>query len=155
MVSMRSYPGNGGVKARVQPVALPPRLKTSGSHDITFNGDRSMHKLAVALGHAQTVRSLADEVGNYCFQAFRSPAGMIFLERDNDLELVSQWPYKEIPKDTFAEQMIRKGPVARAFRSGQPVFCRQERMPNSKVSRFLCRALGRFHWQTVSFVPMR
>src|SRR5262249_6857163 len=58
-------------------------------------------------------------------------------------------------KDTFAEQMIRKGPVARAFRSGQPVFWRQERMPNSKVSRFLCRALGRFHWQTVSFVPMR
>src|SRR5262245_41350549 len=113
-----------------------------------------MHELVVNLSRAQSLRSMADTVANYCGKTFCSSAGMIFIERDGGLQMVSQWPAKQLPKMEVAEELIRKGPVARAFRSGEPSFWRQDRMPNSPVSRSLFRLLHRLNYQSVAFLPI-
>src|SRR6266850_1457586 len=114
----------------------------------------SMHELLLSLSRAQTLRSMADTVGNYCGKAFRSPAGMIFVERNGDLQLVSQWRSRQISKKYLAEEIIKKGPVARAFRTGKPTFWRQERLPHSTVARYLCRLLRRCQGQSFAFLPI-
>lgn len=114
----------------------------------------SMHELVVTLSRAQSLRSMAETVADYCGRTFCASAGMIFVEREGALQLVSQWRAKQIPKTELAEETIRKGPVARAFRTGEPSFWRQERMPNSPVSRSLCRLLWRSNYQGVSFLPI-
>ena len=82
----------------------------------------SMHELVVNLSRAQSLRSMADTVADYCGRTFSSSAGLIFVERDGGLQLVSQWRAKQIPKLDLAEETIRKGPVTRAFRTGEPSF---------------------------------
>jgi PAS domain S-box-containing protein len=115
---------------------------------------RSMYDLLVNLSRAQTLESMGDAVGQYCGKAFGSPAGMIFLERDNNLQLVSQWRSRQIPKTNSAEEIIRKGPVARAFRTGEPVFFNQESTPHSHLSRCLYRLLRRWRSRSVTFLPI-
>jgi signal transduction histidine kinase len=114
----------------------------------------SMHELVVNLSRAQSLRSMADTVADYCGRTFCSSAGMIFIERDGGLQMASQWRVKQIPKMDVAEELIRKGPVARAFRTGEPSFWRQDRMPNSPVSRSLFRLFQRLNYQSVAFLPI-
>jgi signal transduction histidine kinase len=85
-----------------------------------------MHDLVVSLSRAQTLRSMADAIGTYCGKAFRSPAGMIFVEREGRLQLLSQWHSRQIPKKQFAQQIIREGLIGRAFKSAKPVFWRRQ-----------------------------
>src|SRR6266581_2329785 len=84
---------------------------------------QSIHRLVIDLSRAQTLKSMADTVANWCGKAFRSPAGAIFVERNGDLEIISQWRSRLGPKKHLAEQIIMNGPVARAFRTGKPIFC--------------------------------
>ena len=116
---------------------------------------RSMHELVIDLSCAQTVKSMADTVANYCGKAFRSPAGAIFVERNGDLEIISQWSSSQGPKRHLAEQIIKNGPVARAFRTGKPIFCRTPGTSQSPVSRYLHQLLRRCRSRTVTFLPIR
>jgi PAS domain S-box-containing protein len=114
----------------------------------------SMHELIVSLSYAQNLASVADIVGKYCGIALRSPAGMLFMERDGDLELVYQWRSRQIPKKYLVEEMIRNGPVAHAFRTGEAVFWGQDRSPRSTAPRRLYRLLRRCHCRRVTFLPI-
>jgi len=79
---------------------------------------------------------------------------MIFVERESGLELVSQWCSRPISKTQLAQEMIRKGPVARAFRTGEPVFFDQDRLCHSSVSRCLYRLLRKCQCRSVTFLPI-
>ncbi len=116
---------------------------------------RSIHELVIDLSRAQTVKSMADRVANYCGKTFRSPAGAIFLERNGDLEIISQWRSRQGPKKHLAEEMIKNGPVARAFRTGKAIFCHTQRTSRSSVSRYLYRLLKQYRSGTVTFLPIR
>jgi signal transduction histidine kinase len=138
------------------PREYAPSFFESARHfELLLDGIPSMHELLVSLSRAQTLRSTADTVGNYCGKAFRSPAGTIFVERDGDLQLVSQWRSKQIPKKHLAEEIVKKGPVVRAFRTGEPILWRQKRMPHSNVARYLYRLLRRCRCRSVIFLPIR
>jgi signal transduction histidine kinase len=115
----------------------------------------SMHELVVNLSRAETLRSMADTVGTYCGTALRSPAGMIFVERDGDLQMVSQWRSKHISTKHLSEETIKTGPVARAFRTGQPVVWCHERIAHSNVDRILYRLLRSCRGRSVTFLPIR
>src|SRR5262249_48959565 len=114
----------------------------------------SMHELVVNLSRAHTLKSMADSVANYCGKSFSGSAGMIFVGIDGDLQLVSQWRPSRIPKKDLTEEMLKGGPVARAFRTGEPSFWRQDRPRDSQVSRCLCRVLRRSRCQSVLFLPL-
>jgi signal transduction histidine kinase len=114
----------------------------------------SMNDLFIGLSRAHTLRSMAEAVGTYCGKAFRSPAGMIFVERDSGLELVSQWCSRPIPKTPLPEEMIKTGPVAHAFRTGEPVFLDQDQMRRSNASRCLYRLLRKCQCRSVTFLPI-
>ena len=111
-----------------------------------------LSELAVNLCGAQTLKCIADTVASYCGKAFRSPAGMVFVEQDGGLELVSQWHPNEIPKQNILAEIRKKGPVLRAFRTGELVFWRRER--HSNVGRYLHRFLRRCQGQSVTFLPI-
>jgi signal transduction histidine kinase len=114
----------------------------------------SMHELVVSLSRIENLRAMADVVGNYCRKVFRSPAGMMFIERDGDLHLAAQWRCRQIRKGKLAQEIIKNGPVARAFRTGKPIFW-HERMPHSTVSRCLYRLIRQCHSDSVTFLPIR
>src|SRR5881397_3415658 len=115
----------------------------------------SIHELVINLSRTQTVKSMADTVANYCGKAFRSPAGAIFVERNGDLEIISQWSSSQGPKRHLAEQIIKNGPVTRAFRTGKPIFCRTPGMSQSPVSRYLHRLLRQCRCGSVTFLPIK
>ena len=119
------------------------------------DGAISLHELVVSLSRAYTLRSVADIVGNYCRKAFGSPAGMIFVEHDGDLQMVSKWRSRHIPKKYLAEEMIRKGPVASAFRTGKPIFWSRRRKAPSNISRYLRDLLSQCRRRNVAFLPIR
>ena len=126
-----------------------------GASRETKNGLPSMHELVVNLSRAQTLRSMADTVAEYCGKTFPSSAGMLFIESDGTLQLVSQWRSRQIAKKYLVNEMIRKGPVARAFRTGKPSFWRcQDRTPHSRGPRYLCRLLRGSHCHSISFLPI-
>jgi signal transduction histidine kinase len=77
---------------------------------------------------------------------------MVFVEQDGGLELVSQWHPNEMPKKNILEEIRRKGPVFRAFRTGETVFWRRER--HSNIGRYLYRFLQRCQGQSVTFLPI-
>ncbi len=116
---------------------------------------RSMHELVINLSRAQTVKSMAETVANYCGKAFRSPAGAIFVELNGDLEMISQWRSRAGPKKHLAEEIVKNGPVARAFRTGKPIFCRTPGTSQSSVSRYLYRLLRQCRSGSVTFLPIR
>jgi signal transduction histidine kinase len=128
-------------------------LERNGTNHLKGNGNPPpLSQLAVTLARAQDPKTMADTVKNYCATAFRSPAGMIFVERDGTLQLVSHWPAGESPKKTIVDEIRKKGPVLRAFQTGAPVFWRQERQSN--IGRFLCGFLRRCHGDSVTFLPI-
>jgi signal transduction histidine kinase len=127
---------------------LVPNLEGRGEHT------RSLYELAVRLNSEQTLASIGETLGRYCAQAFRSPAGMIFTEENGDLRVASRWRVKSIPKDGLAEDAIKKGPAARAFRSGKPVFCRLNRPPRSATLRVWFRLLRRAQRAGMTFLPI-
>jgi PAS domain S-box-containing protein len=114
----------------------------------------SMHELVVALAPAQTLYAIGQTVGKYCSKAFHSPTGMMFLERDGSLQLVSQWRSAKIPKKHLEEEIIKRGPVLRAFRTGVPIVWREQYVSDSKVSQFLNRLLRRCNCQSAAFLPI-
>jgi signal transduction histidine kinase/PAS domain-containing protein len=113
----------------------------------------SMHELIVNLSHAQSLRSVADQVAKYCGRAFRSPAGIMFADHDGKLELISHWS-KRVPQKYLAEESIMSGPAARVFRTGEPVIWHRDRMPRSKASRCIYRLLRRTQAQSITMVPI-
>ncbi len=122
--------------------------KTQGTEHLPWT-----HELSVDLSRAAHIRAMADIVGNYCNKAFGSRAVMIFAVRNGNLQIVSQWPAGQIPAQQLMEEMIRKGPVARAFRTGEPVLWRQDRMSQSNYG-FPHRLLRRFRSRCIGFLPM-
>src|SRR5262249_22791566 len=107
------------------------------------NGQHALHQLVVNLSRAQTLKSVADTVASYCGKAFGSLAAMIFLERSGSLQMISGWRPKPISKNLPPQEMVRNGPIARAFREGKPVVWSLERKPNSSVYRHLRRLIPR------------
>ena len=121
--------------------------------DLKRNGYAlSIAELAIQLGHAHTLQSMADIVGTHCSKAFRSPSGMIFIEREGDLQLVSQWCPYHIPRKRLLEGIVKRGPVLRAFRAGEPVFWRVER--HSNIGRYWCGLLRQCRGQSIVFLPI-
>jgi signal transduction histidine kinase len=117
------------------------------------SGGPAVHELVVNLGRAQTLSSVGETVGAYCSNTYRSPAGMIFVERDGGLQLVSQWCSRRISKKHLAEDMIKNGPVSHVFRTGESILWPQERR-SRYASRYLRRLLPLFSRPSVAFVPI-
>ena len=92
------------------------------------NQPPSIEELALNLSQAHTLRSVADTVGHYCGKKFGCPAGMIFVERHGHLELVSAWRSKDTSTKHLPVDMMRKGPIIQAFRTGEPVFLSKKRV---------------------------
>jgi hypothetical protein len=92
------------------------------------NQPPSIEELALNLSQAHTLRSVADTVGLYCGKKFGCPAGMIFVERQGHLELVSAWRSKDTSAKNPPVDMMRKGPIIQAFRTGEPVFLPKKRV---------------------------
>jgi signal transduction histidine kinase len=111
-----------------------------------------IHEVVIELSRAHSQQSMADTLGSYCAKAFRSPAGMIFLERDGGLQLVSRWSSSSIARTRIVEEIARKGPVAYAFRTGEPVFWRVPR--DSGVGRYFYRLLQRTRARSLAFLPV-
>ena len=53
-------------------------------------------ELALSLSQAQTLRSVADTVERFCGKTFGSPTGMIFVEREGNLELIRAWRSRQV-----------------------------------------------------------
>src|SRR5262249_55671064 len=85
----------------------------------------SLHELGVRLGRAQRVVPVSQPLGDYCRKSFASRAGLVFLDRAGELNLVWQWRAKQVAKRYLAAEMIRKGPATQSFRSGRPMFWSQ------------------------------
>jgi signal transduction histidine kinase/PAS domain-containing protein len=114
----------------------------------------ALYDLMVNMSNAHTLKSVVDTFVNYCRQRFSSPAGMVFVERAGDLELISQWHSARFSKKALAKEMIRNGPVARAFRARAPIVWPRERTPSSNVTRYLQRLLNRSRCASVVFLPI-
>jgi PAS domain S-box-containing protein len=113
-----------------------------------------IHELVINLNRAAHLGTVADIVGAYCRKAFNSPAGMLFTERDGDLQIVSEWRPGHIGNKQLIEEMMKKGPVTRAFQTGVPMLWHQDRINKSSVSRFLLRLLRRYRCRSVAFLPV-
>jgi len=115
-----------------------------------------MHELLLNLGYAVDLSAVADVIANYCRKAFDSPVGMIFAERDRNLHILSQWRIGDIQKDCRpVEEVLKNGPVARAFRSGAIIVWRASNVQNSTASRYASRLLKQYRARTLAFLPIR
>src|SRR4030095_13237602 len=103
-----------------------------------FDHATLFHQFVIELSNAQTFMSVVETIGSYCSRAFASPAGMIFVERDGQLRLASQWRSKYVSKRYFSEGRIRNGAGTLAFRKGASIFWSQTKS-RSDVSRYLRR----------------
>jgi len=126
---------------------------------IPFRGDfrkdhaALFHQFVIELSNAPTFTSVGEAIGSYCSRAFSSPAGMIFLERDGQLRLVSQWRSKHVSKRYFSEERIRNGPVTLAFRKGASIFWSQTKSRND-ISRYLRRLFPGARGRSLAFLPI-
>jgi PAS domain S-box-containing protein len=111
------------------------------------------HQFVIELSNAQTFMSVVETIGSYCSRAFASPAGMIFVERDGQLRLASQWRSKYVSKRYFSEERIRNGPVTLAFRKGASIFWSQTKS-RSDVSRYLRRLFPGPRGRSLAFLPI-
>jgi signal transduction histidine kinase len=114
----------------------------------------SLHELVVKLGRAQTVASVTQTLGDYCRKSFSSPAGLIFVERDGDLNLVSQWRSRQVANRYLAIEMIRRGPATQTFRSGKSTFWSRTRRCHLDVERYLRKLFPGQRPRSVAFVPL-
>src|ERR1044071_5165460 len=87
--------------------------------DITRNG---MSEFAVELSRAQTFQSVAEMVKRYCSRVFGSRAGMIFRERQQNIELMFEWQSRNLSKKHGVAERLKTGPVAQVFRRREPIF---------------------------------
>jgi len=117
------------------------------------NGVRFL-ELAVTLNRANTVKAVTIGIGEYCKKTLAIPAGMIFVERDNDLHLLASWRSAEKRPMQPALEFTNKGPVARAFRKGEPVFWNGKRNYQSLASRYLWREFMRSRDGSLAFLPL-
>jgi signal transduction histidine kinase len=114
----------------------------------------AMHQLAVQLSRAQSLKSMAGSAATYCSRIFRNSAGMVFVRSDQGLQMVSQWRSGQMPKKNFTEEIIKKSPMSQALRTGEAVFCGQQRGSNSPASGPLGALLRKYQCQSVSFIPI-
>jgi signal transduction histidine kinase len=131
--------------ARAAPdfVTLPAQERLPSADDLMVN-----------LSNAATLKSVADTFGNYCRESFTSPAGMVFVERGGELELISHWYSGRPSKKSIDDLSIRKGPVARAFRAREPIFLPRQRMTASNVARYLGRLASHSGFSGIVFFPI-
>jgi len=119
-----------------------PVQSMPNSGQLEKNDSRRMHELVVSLTRAQTLKSMANSVAEYCGKTLSGSSGMIFVETDRNMQLLSRWrPGRMI--NGLADAMIRNGPVVRAFQTGQPLFIRR---PHPLLRRHRC--------QSVSLLPI-
>jgi PAS domain S-box-containing protein len=121
--------------------------------DIRKDHPTSFHQFVVELSNAHSFTSVVETVGSYCSRAFTSPAGMIFVERDGQLRLVSQWRSKYVSKRYFSEERVRNGPVTLAFRKGASIFWSQTKS-RSEVARYLRRLFPGQRGRSLAFLPI-
>src|SRR5215831_18905419 len=115
---------------------------------------RVLLDLALKLNHAHTLRSVTDAVSNYCGKALGISAGMIFVERNSDLHLTSWWPAKTNSTRQLPQELMKKSPVARTFRTGEPVFWNKKHSYPSAALRSLCREFVRSQDCSMAFLPI-
>jgi len=113
-----------------------------------------IEELALHLSQAQTLRSVADTVSRYCGKVFGSPTGMIFVERHGNLELVRAWRSSQFSIKHLSAEIMTKGPVAQAFRTGDPVFWFRKQSRPSSIFRQLGQALRLPHSGCAAFLPI-
>ena len=113
-----------------------------------------IEELALNLSKAQTLRSVADTVSRYCGKAFGSPTGMIFVERQGNLELLRAWRSSHVSLQQLSGEILKKGPVAQAFRTGDPVFWFRKQSRTPSVFRQLGSALRLPHSGCAAFLPI-
>lgn len=129
-------------------------VKSLGQYDpIGQDGARSLAGFLVDLSRADTLKSVAETVGDYCNKAFRSPAGMLFVEHKGDLRLVSEWRSRRVSKRSLREKTIKKG-LTHALRAGGPRFWLQTRRCPWSVSRYLRQLLPGGRRRCVAFLPI-
>jgi signal transduction histidine kinase len=150
MVSMR----NAAVKAAKRPALKEDFQANEAAGERSKDDSLVMHDVAVNLSGALRLGAVADIVANYCRKNLDSPAGMMFVERGGGLQTVSQWRTGQIRYNQFQEDLIRRGPVAQAFRTGQTVLWNRNRTPQTKVSRVLHHLLGRWRCRSFAFLPL-
>jgi signal transduction histidine kinase len=117
-------------------------------------GGRALMELALKLNHADTLRSVTDTVGNYCGKAMGIPAGMIFVERNKNLHLISWWRSTPTSETHLAEEVMQSGPVVRTFRTGEPLFWNKKHNYPSTALRYLCREFVRSKHRSIAFLPL-
>jgi signal transduction histidine kinase len=111
-------------------------------------------ELALSLSQAQTLRSVADTVERFCGKTFGSPTGMIFVEREGNLELIRAWRSRQVSIKHLSAEIVKKGPIAQAFRTGDPVFWLRKHSRPSSVFRHLREALHLAHDGCAAFLPI-
>ena len=127
--------------------------KTNGHANGKITHDSTLiQQLVASLSREAHLATMADIVRDFCRKAFGSPAGMIFAEKDGALQIISHWRTGSIATELI-DEMKNTGPVARAFRTGEPALWRQHRTSHSKVARFLHGLLRRCHCRHIAFVP--
>jgi signal transduction histidine kinase/PAS domain-containing protein len=99
---------------------------------------RRMHDLVVSLTRAQTLKSMANSVAEYCGKTLGGSSGMIYVESDGNMRLLSQWRSGPMING-LADAIIRNGPVVRAFQTGHPLFMRR---PHRLLSRYRCQSIS-------------
>ena len=125
-----------------------------GSGGLTVHDGVRFLELAATLNRANTVKAVAAGTGEYCRKALGIPAGMIFVERDSDLHLLASWRATEKRQAHPAQELISTGPVARAFRKGEPVFWNGKGTCQSLASRYLWREFMRSRNGSLAFLPL-
>src|SRR5689334_19043512 len=128
--------------------------KAGGNGRVHAADSRAMVELALKLNHTDTLRSVTDTVSDYCGKTLGIPAGMIFVERNSDLHLTSWWRSRTNSTRQLPEEVMKKGPVARTFRTGEPMFWKKKRSYPSAALRSLCREFVRSQDRTIAFLPI-
>jgi signal transduction histidine kinase len=128
--------------------------KAAGNERFQAADSRVLVELALKLNHADTLRSVTDTVSEYCGKTLGIPAGMIFVERNKDLHLMSWWRSRTNPTRQLPEAAMKKGPVARTFRTGEPMFWNRKHSYPSAALRSLCREFVRSQDRSIAFLPI-
>jgi signal transduction histidine kinase len=128
--------------------------KAGGIGGFQAADSRVLLDLALKLNHAHTLRSVTDTVSDYCGKALGIPAGMIFVECNKDLHLTSSWPSKTNSTRQLPQEVLKKGPVARTFRTGEPMFWNKKHSYPSAALRSLCREFMRSQNGSIAFLPI-
>jgi signal transduction histidine kinase len=128
--------------------------KAGGAGRFHAADSRVLVQLALKLNHADTLRSVTDTISDYCGKALGIPAGMIFVERNSDLHLTSWWPSRTNSTRQPQQDIMKKGPVARTFRTGEPMFWSKKQSYPSAALRSLCREFVRSQDGSIAFLPI-